>query len=138
MAFANALPPRFDNQEVGIVRKNAQKNRADDAIDVHTIVKPFGEWIGRERIGDEDFAGRPVIPVENDEVARRLAADVVIVVVGPVFPGTAVEIGGADTGKNGNSVAEVAADEARGKVFESDSTSEFQESEVSAGGGSEF
>src|SRR6516164_3820899 len=113
-----ALPARFNDKKVGIVRQNAQKNRADDAVDSDHVLVRRRKRVLAERVGHEHFARLPVVAAQEDEMSGRPAANVVGPAFGSDFAGGSVEVGCTQSRENGDLTAEIPADERARQLFE--------------------
>src|SRR5579863_7358606 len=81
---------RFDNQEVGIVRQDPQKDRTNDAVDADQVLVGAGEGVFPQRIGDQHVARFLVVTAKDDKMSYRLPADIVGPPFGTIFAGAAV------------------------------------------------
>src|SRR5579859_7229917 len=64
----HALAARFNDKKVGIVRQNAQQDRADDPIDADHVLVSRRKRVLPERVGDEHFARLSVVAAQEDEM----------------------------------------------------------------------
>lgn len=125
-----------DEKEVGVVRQDAQQNRADEAIDSHAIVTTPVAWVVLQGIGDEGLSRAGVVPAEHHEMAHGLSGDVVVVIVR--FACAVIEVGRAQTREDGDAAFEEAANQARCQFLVVHLSAQTEEVEICVGRDPQF